>query len=176
MCEAENCSHNIEIALLITFIVSVMKYYHSFTLWTLLSVNSAAAAVVDTDVIDNVASSEAIHNKASNLRKVKGGRTTASTTDENILHRNKDRALKSKSKKSWTPPGEDNPGSCTSNASFYECAEDHVAICYKHEGKTHYHNKCVSIDDEIFGKVPGVHTYKDNHPLIKCGCFEEGLQ
>ena len=74
-----------------------MKCYRAFTLWTLLSVNSAAA-VVDTDVIDNVASSEAIHNKASNLRKVKGGRTTASTTDENILHRNKDRALKSKSK------------------------------------------------------------------------------
>ena len=104
------------------------------------------------------------NNMTSNLRKVRGERNTATVDKE-------DRPLKSKSKKkSWSPHGEDTARFFyTSNASSYFMYvwKIIVAICYKHKGKTHYHNKvCTNLMMTYFGKVPGVHTYKDNHPLI----------
>ena len=105
------------------------------------------------------------HGSSNNLRHhLKGANGRNGIVDRRHLKTNK-------SKKGEVVDTED-PSSCSAQVSLYECDDDHVAICYKHD--SHYHNKCVKVDDQdIFGRIPGVHMYKDKYDLVNCGCCPE---
>ena len=76
-------------------------------------------------------------------------------------------------RKSCSEEGEPMSDSCDAQASLFQCKLDHIAICYQHGN--HRHNKCVPIDKDIKGKVPGADMYKDKYPLVNCGCCKDNI-